>query len=155
FPSRTRYRALILACMVRLLAILSLLTTMAYAQLSVAEVLQRVNAVYAGAEQFQFISRIVERRQGMERTGGDEIVVDRGRLWFKAEGSLAAAESGGAEGTALVVVADGRSVWVYLQGRQEYKRVDGIPDDRNSDSDDDGIGNPKAFARKLMDSRFV
>jgi outer membrane lipoprotein-sorting protein len=129
---------------------------MAYAQLSVAEVLQRVKAVYAGAQRFQFVSRIAERRQGSETTGSDEIVVDRDRLWFKAEGSLAVAESGGAEGTTLIVVADGRSVWIYLQGRQEYTRVDGIPAARNSEGTDENyVDNPKALARTLMDSKFV
>jgi outer membrane lipoprotein-sorting protein len=139
-----------------ILVILLLLPTVAYAQLSAAEVLQRVTALYAGAQQFQFASRIVERRQGSETTGSDEIVADRhGRLWFRADGSLAAAESGGAEGTRLMVVADGRVVWVYLEGRQEYKRVEGTPDPRNRDSHDDSVDNPRSFARKLMDSSFV
>ena len=87
----------------------------ARAQLSVEQILQKVKDFYAGAQQLQLASHVVERRHGIETSGSREIVVDRrGRLWFKAEGSLAAAESGGAEGTRLIVVADGRAIWVYL-----------------------------------------
>lgn len=147
-----------LACMAacKFLIPLLLVPTIAHAQLSAAEILQRVRALYAGAQQFQFVTRIIERRQGNEKTGSEEILVDRrGRLLFKAEGSLAVEESGGAEGTTLMVVADGRAVWVYLEGRQEYKRVVGVPDARDSDSEDHSVDNSTAFARKLMDSRLV
>jgi outer membrane lipoprotein-sorting protein len=139
-----------------ILVTLLLLPTMAYAQPSAAEVLQRVKAAYGGARQFQFASRVIERRSGSETTGLDEIAVDsRGRLWFKAEGPAAVQWSGGAEATAVIVVADGRAVWVYLEGRKEYKKADGAPDPKNADSDDDSIDNPRSIARKIMDSLFV
>ncbi len=55
----------------------------------------------------------------------------------------------------MITVADGRNVWVYLEQQELYKKVEGIPDARNAASGDDSIVNPKSYARKVMDARFV
>jgi len=127
-----------------------------YAQLTPTDLLKRVKETYAGANQYQFVTRLVERRNGVETTGSDEIAVDkRSRVSFKAVGSGAVAWSGGREEGVLITVADGRNVWVYLEQQNLYKKVEGTPDPRNTDSDDDSIDNPKSFARKVMDGKFL
>jgi outer membrane lipoprotein-sorting protein len=127
-----------------------------FAQLTPTELLRRVKATYAGANQFQFATRVVERRAGVETTGSDEIAVDkRGRVWFKAVGSGAIVWSGGREESVLITVADGREVWVYLEQQKLYKKAEGNPDPRNADADDDSIDSPRSFARKVMDATFV
>lgn len=128
----------------------------AQAQPKAADVLRRVNETYAAAKQYQFAARVVERRAGVETTSSNEIAVDkRGRMWFKAVGSLAIAESGGREGETLITVADGKNVWVYLGQQKLFKKAMGIPESRNKDDDDEAMDNPRAFARKLMDTQFV
>ncbi|HLJ12876.1 MAG TPA: hypothetical protein VKV15_00145 [Bryobacteraceae bacterium] len=127
-----------------------------YAQLTPTDLLKRVKETYAGANQYQFVTRLVERRKGAETTGSDEIAVDKhGRVWFKAVGSAALAWSGGREAGVLISVADGRNVWVYLEQQKLYKRVEGALDPRDTDSEDDSIDNPKSFLRKVMDGRFL
>jgi outer membrane lipoprotein-sorting protein len=128
----------------------------AQAQPKAGDVLRRVKETYAAAKQYQFTGRVVERSAGVETTGSDEIAVDkRGRVWFKAVGSLAVAESGGREGETLIAVADGKDVWIYLEQQKLFKKAKGIPESRNKDDDDEAMDNPRAFARKLMDSQLV
>jgi outer membrane lipoprotein-sorting protein len=127
-----------------------------HAQPTPTDLLRRVKETYAGANQYQFVTRLVERKSGVETTGSDEIAVDkRGRVWFKAVGTAAIAWSGGREGGILITVADGRQVWVYLEQQKLYKKAEGNPEPRNADPDDDSIDSPRSFARKVMDARLL
>jgi outer membrane lipoprotein-sorting protein len=138
-----------------LIALLFLPAT-SHAQMEPADLLRSVKEAYANAQQYQFSSRLVEKRSGVETTGSTEIAVDKnGRLWFKAVGSAAVAWSGGREGGTLISVADGRDVWVYLEQQKLYKKAPGSPEPRNSDPDDDSIDSPRAFSRKVMDTMFL
>jgi hypothetical protein len=70
-----------------------------HAQPTPTDLLRTVKETYAGANQYQFVTRLVERKSGVETTGSDETAVDkRGRVWFKAVGTAAIAWSGGREG---------------------------------------------------------
>jgi outer membrane lipoprotein-sorting protein len=142
--------------MVWLLLTLLFLPAPTEAQPKAADLIRSVKETYAGAKQYRFAAHIVERGPGIETTGSDEIAVDkRGRVWFKATGSLAVAFSGGREEETLITVADGKNVWVYLEQQKLYKRVAGMPESRNHDLSDDAMDNPREFARKLIDGLFV
>jgi outer membrane lipoprotein-sorting protein len=141
--------------MLGILLLLLLVPAAARAQRTVAEVLRMVKETYAGAKQYQFKARLIERRSGVETIGSEEIAVDKGgRVWFKAEGSSAFAWSGGFEAGTLITVADGSDVWVYLKERGLYKMTAGVPEPRNKEPEDDSIDNPPSFARKVMDFLF-